>query len=75
MICEEVDSCFNAMLERIFLPYLNHLSWQGFSSDHMRPWKAHWDRQLYKALEHQYQMGLEALNENLPEIKVELTYR
>ncbi|XP_022324921.2 cytoplasmic dynein 2 heavy chain 1-like isoform X2 [Crassostrea virginica] len=48
---------------------------QGFSSDHMRPWKAHWDRQLYKALEHQYQMGLEALNENLPEIKVELTYR
>jgi dynein heavy chain 2 len=41
----------------------------------MRPWKAHWDRQLYKALEHQYQMGLEALNENLPEIKVELTYR
>jgi dynein heavy chain 2 len=41
----------------------------------MKPWKAHWDRQLYKALEHQYQMGLEALNENLPEIKVELTYR
>ena len=41
----------------------------------MKPWKAHWDRQLYKALEHQYQMGLEALNENLPEIRVELTYR
>ena len=35
----------------------------------------HWDRQLYKALEHQYQMGLEALNENLPEIKVELVFR
>ncbi|OWF37256.1 Cytoplasmic dynein 2 heavy chain 1 [Mizuhopecten yessoensis] len=48
---------------------------QGFSSDNMKPWKAHWDRQLYKALEHQYQMGLEALNENLPEIKVELTFR
>lgn len=48
---------------------------QGFSSENMRPWKAHWDRQLYKALEHQYQMGLEALNENLPEIRVELTYR
>ena len=41
----------------------------------MKTWKAHWDRQLYKSLEHQYQMGLEALNENLPEIKVELTYR
>jgi len=40
----------------------------------MKTWKAHWDHQLYKALEHQYQMGLEALNENLPEIKVELTY-
>lgn len=48
---------------------------QGFSSANMKPWKAHWDRQLYKALEHQYQMGLEALNENLPEIKVELTFR
>ena len=48
---------------------------QGFSTENMKPWKVHWDRQLYKALEHQYQMGLEALNENLPEIRVELTYR
>ena len=48
---------------------------QGFPVDNMKPWKGHWDRQLYKALEHQYQIGLEALNENLPEIKVELTYR
>ena len=47
---------------------------QGFAVDNMKTWKAHWDRQLYKALEHQFQMGLEALNENLPEIKVELTY-
>ena len=51
------------------------LNQQGFSSSNMKPWKAHWDRQLYKALEHQYQMGLEALNENLPEIGVELTFR
>ncbi|KAJ9584167.1 hypothetical protein L9F63_021464, partial [Diploptera punctata] len=41
----------------------------------MKSWRAHWDRQLYKALEHQYQVGLEALNEHLPEIKVELMYR
>lgn len=41
----------------------------------MSPWKAHWDHQLYKALEFQYKMGLEALNENLPEIKVDITYR
>ena len=52
-----------------------NLTSQGFSAANMKPWKAHWDRQLYKALEHQYQMGLEALNENLPEIKVELTFR
>ncbi|XP_063970614.1 cytoplasmic dynein 2 heavy chain 1 [Lytechinus pictus] len=48
---------------------------QGYKAQDMKSWKMHWDRQLYKALEHQYQMGLEALNENLPEIKVELTYR
>ena len=35
----------------------------------------HWDHQLYKALEHQYQVGLEALNEYLPEIEVFITYR
>ncbi|XP_033632471.1 cytoplasmic dynein 2 heavy chain 1-like isoform X2 [Asterias rubens] len=48
---------------------------QGYKAADMKTWKMHWDRQLYKALEHQYQMGLEALNENLPEIKVDLTYR
>ncbi|PNF38602.1 hypothetical protein B7P43_G03949, partial [Cryptotermes secundus] len=46
---------------------------QKFSN--MKSWRAHWDHQLYKALEHQYQIGLEALNEHLPEIKVELVYR
>ncbi|XP_066286377.1 cytoplasmic dynein 2 heavy chain 1-like isoform X1 [Branchiostoma lanceolatum] len=48
---------------------------QGFSAANMKSWKMHWDRQLYKALEHQYQMGLEALSENLSEIKVELVFR
>ena len=48
---------------------------QGFKAENMKTWKMHWDRQLYKALEHQYQMGLEALNENLPEFKVELIFR
>ncbi|KAH3831149.1 hypothetical protein DPMN_104411, partial [Dreissena polymorpha] len=48
---------------------------KGFIPEHMAPWKAHWDRQLYKALEFQYKMGLEALNENLPEIRVDITYR
>ena len=48
---------------------------EGFNPANMRSWKLHWDHQLYKALEHQYQLGLEALNENLPEIKVELVFR
>ncbi|XP_034521541.1 LOW QUALITY PROTEIN: cytoplasmic dynein 2 heavy chain 1 [Ailuropoda melanoleuca] len=48
---------------------------QGFQASDMRAWRQHWNHQLYKALEHQYQMGLEALNENLPEISVDLTYR
>lgn len=48
---------------------------QGFSPEYMRPWRAHWDRQLYKALECQYRLGLITLNENLPEIRVDLTYR
>ena len=42
----------------------------GFTN--LRSWRAHWDRQLYKALEHQYQVGLEALNEHLPEIQVDI---
>ncbi|KAF2362508.1 ATPase dynein-related AAA domain [Trinorchestia longiramus] len=52
---------------------MHQLSEKGFKDQ--KSWCAHWDRQLYKALEHQYQLGIEALNSHLPEIKVELTYR
>ncbi|RKO94668.1 hypothetical protein BDK51DRAFT_21975 [Blyttiomyces helicus] len=38
-------------------------------------WRNHWDYQLYKALEHQYQVGLESLNESLPEIKIDLVFK
>ncbi|XP_069664408.1 cytoplasmic dynein 2 heavy chain 1 isoform X2 [Haliaeetus albicilla] len=48
---------------------------QGFRSCDMKAWRQHWNHQLYKALEHQYQMGLEALNENLPEINIDLTFK
>ncbi|KAG1684369.1 Cytoplasmic dynein 2 heavy chain 1 [Nymphon striatum] len=48
---------------------------QNYALDHMRPWRAHWDRQLYKSLEHQFQLGLETLNEHLPEIKIDLVFR
>ncbi|NXI65822.1 DYHC2 protein, partial [Anseranas semipalmata] len=47
----------------------------GFKSRDMRAWRQHWNHQLYKALEHQYQMGLEALNENLPEINIDLIFK
>ena len=48
---------------------------EGFNAGHMRSWRVHWDHQLYKALEHQYQLGLEALSEHLPEIRVEMVFR
>ncbi|XP_051482944.1 cytoplasmic dynein 2 heavy chain 1 isoform X1 [Apus apus] len=48
---------------------------KGFKSCDMKAWRQHWNHQLYKALEHQYQMGLEALNENLPEISIDLTFK
>ncbi len=48
---------------------------EGFNPSNMRSWRLHWDHQLYKALEHQYQMGLESLNQNLPEMKIELIFR
>src|SRR5690606_19273595 len=41
----------------------------------MEAWKTHWDYQIYKALEHQYQKGLEGINENLPEIRVNLVFK
>lgn len=37
-------------------------------------WIRHWDFQVYKALEASYQMGLESLNENLPEMKIEMIF-
>lgn len=54
---------------------INEAVQMGFAEANMKPWLAHWDRQLYKILEYQYQLGLDTLNENMPEIKVELTFR
>lgn len=45
---------------------------EGYEAKTMRPWRAFWDRQLYKTLDLQYSMGLKALNENLPDIKIDL---
>jgi dynein heavy chain 2 len=48
---------------------------QGYPAESMITWRNHWDYQLYKALEHQFQLGLESLNENLPSIKVDLIFK
>jgi len=45
-----------------------------YPEEHMLKWMRHWDEQLYKALEANYQMGLESLNENLPEIRADLVF-
>ncbi|OQR98203.1 dynein heavy chain [Achlya hypogyna] len=37
-----------------------------------KKWLLYWDHQLYKVLEAGYQIGLESLNENLPDVKVEV---
>ena len=45
------------------------------SPDMCKLWLTHLNYQLFKALEFQYQMGLESLNESLPEISADLVYR
>jgi len=43
--------------------------------DHCKLWLTHINYQLYKALEFQYRMGLESLNENLPDIQADLYFK
>ncbi|KAJ3042257.1 Cytoplasmic dynein 2 heavy chain 1 [Rhizophlyctis rosea] len=47
----------------------------GLTESDTLMWRRHCDHQLYKALEHQYQEGLENLNEALPEITVDLVFK
>ncbi|OQR75617.1 cytoplasmic dynein 2 heavy chain 1-like, partial [Tropilaelaps mercedesae] len=54
---------------------MNKLQAQGFSPDHMRSWKTHWDRQLYKALDYQYSACLGRLSQHMAEIRVDLSFR
>jgi dynein heavy chain 2 len=41
----------------------------------MKGWRMHWDMQLFKALEHQYQLGLEGLHTDLPQITCDLEFK
>ncbi|KAF5224389.1 Cytoplasmic dynein 2 heavy chain (DYNC2H1) [Trypanosoma cruzi] len=44
----------------------------GFKN--METWKLFWDVQLYKAMEYQYQLGLESLHEVVAEMKADIVY-
>ncbi|KAJ3116477.1 Cytoplasmic dynein 2 heavy chain 1 [Phlyctochytrium bullatum] len=45
------------------------------SAEDTLSWRNHWDCQIYKALEFQYKVSLENLNECLPEISIELVFQ
>ncbi|VEL28583.1 unnamed protein product, partial [Protopolystoma xenopodis] len=47
----------------------------GYPASHMAPWRAHLDRQLYKALEAQFRLGLESLSEQMSELQVVAVYQ
>ena len=54
---------------------MDNLINEGYSADSMKSWRTFWDRQLYKALDLQYSIGLKILNENLSDINLELTFQ
>ncbi|KAH8025377.1 hypothetical protein HPB51_007689 [Rhipicephalus microplus] len=81
-VCRKVMSLFDLDLvcrQQNWKDVLNDIraimAQQQESAEQVRPWRAHWDRQLYKALECQYLRGLETLLQYLPETRVELTCR
>lgn len=45
------------------------------NKSNMRPWAIHWDRQLYKVLQIQFQWGLESLQSMIPTINAQLIFR
>ena len=53
---------------------MENLIHEGYAEENMKSWRSFWDRQLYKALDLQYSIGLKALNENLPDIHIDLTF-
>jgi dynein heavy chain 2, cytosolic len=53
---------------------MNKVSNEGYTAKDMKAWRAFWDRQLYKVLELQYTIGLQALSTNLPDIRIDLVF-
>eukprot|EP00727_Mastigamoeba_balamuthi_P008574 m51a1_g4339 putative cytoplasmic dynein 2 heavy chain 1 isoform x1 (4695) ;mRNA; f:164362-180818 len=48
---------------------------QGHKPQRMQAWMVHWDHQLYKALELQYQRGLSGLSDSIGDIPCELVFK
>ncbi|GMT01195.1 hypothetical protein PENTCL1PPCAC_23369, partial [Pristionchus entomophagus] len=46
----------------------------GASKQNIRPWQLHWDRQLFKALQLQYQWGVESIHTQIQPINVQLVF-
>ena len=53
--------------------YFEEIESEGYKE--LKQWAAHWNHQIYKTFEHQYQLGLECINQNQPEIKVEIVFK
>lgn len=53
---------------------LNMVEESGIKSDDTLAWRNFWDYQLYKAVECQYRLGLESMNQLLHEIRVDVVY-
>uniref|UniRef100_A0A158R4I4 Cytoplasmic dynein 2 heavy chain 1 n=1 Tax=Syphacia muris TaxID=451379 RepID=A0A158R4I4_9BILA len=47
----------------------------GTAQKNMRPWLFFWDKQLYKALQIQYQWGIESLHLQMPIIQAQLVFK
>ncbi|WIA17572.1 hypothetical protein OEZ85_014399 [Tetradesmus obliquus] len=52
-----------------------NLEAQGYPRERQEVWRAHWDFQLFKALEVQFRAGLESIHKSLPEVEVSLVYK
>lgn len=53
---------------------MENLQNDGYAVENFKSWRSFWDRQLFKALEIQYEIGLRTFNESLTEIHVDLIF-
>ncbi|KAI8842138.1 dynein heavy chain and region D6 of dynein motor-domain-containing protein [Chytridium lagenaria] len=72
LVCEKVIALMG--IDLIKLQAKMNARWR-ISVEDTLSWRNHWDYQIYKALEFQYKVSLENLNESLPEIAVELIFQ